>query len=261
MKKQLRGYTKPDASLEPKEKKVNAFDVSPRLELAQNSIIPLNDAYVKKDGYLSPALFVIVSGGEKREKDYFKIISKIESFPRIKICFVANDRDTGEGGLSPLKMFVEAKKIKDEYAEGKPDDIIDQIYLLSDVDDFMGELLKIKPHCVVEDLNLIVSNPCFEVWLYYCCFSDKPDDFHMGEPLKVSLELKRYLNEKKPGGINPVTSIFCIQHAIENAEQNYSEDKNGIPVFFSTNMFLLAKEIYPLVESELQKMKIKVSIR
>jgi len=32
-------------------------------------------------------------------------------------------------------------------------------------------------------------------------------------------------------------------------------DENGIPVLFSTNMFMLAKELKPLIDSELTGMK------
>ena len=36
---------------------------------------------------------------------------------------------------------------------------------------------------------------------------------------------------------------------------NYEMDENGIPVLFSTNMFMLAKELKPLIDSELTGMK------
>lgn len=36
---------------------------------------------------------------------------------------------------------------------------------------------------------------------------------------------------------------------------NQMMDENGIPVLFSTNMFMLAKELKPLIDSELTGMK------
>lgn len=255
MKKTFDNYSKPDAHIAlndlPPEVSVPSATSSQRLVLPNVAV-----GYTKKDGVLSPALFIIVSGGEKRERDYFMRISNMKTFPRINIKFVSNSHDTQEGGLSPDKMYEEALKLKDDYDKGKQADIEDRMFLLSDVDHFVVELLRVKPLCEMNGMKLIVSNPCFELWLYYGKCSERPLDFDIPEnKLKISSYFKTYLGNKITGGVNPTTAIFDIDTAIYNAGMNYEMDENGIPVLFSTNMFMLAKELKPLIDSELTGMK------
>ena len=52
---------------------------------------------------------------------------------------------------------------------------MDKVFLLSDVDEFYDQLVKID--CVAGNQQAgqwIISNPCFEVWLYYC-FKNEPE--------------------------------------------------------------------------------------
>ena len=48
-------------------------------------------------------------------------------------------------------------------------DTMDKVFLLSDVDEFYGQLEKIfKGNQTDVQCRWVVSNPCFEIWLYYC---------------------------------------------------------------------------------------------
>ena len=49
----------------------------------------------------------------------------------------------------------------------------------------------------------------------------------------------------------PEKAILSIYPNIENAKKNYNEDENGIPMLFSTNMYLLAEALLLLIEPEL----------
>lgn len=216
--------------------------------------VPLD--FTKKEGVLSPSLFIIISGGVKREKQYFQRISDCKVFPRIKIEFRAKDSVTGEEGLSPRKMHKEAVRIKEIYDESKSTDIDDKIFLVADVDLFLNELKEIKPLCEVAKIKLVVSNSCFEIWLYYGHESEKPIDFKVPSDIaKISSEFKAYLNQKVPGGVDPRKAIFNIEQAITNAKKNYIADSNGIPVLFSTDMFKLAEELVQLIKPELEREK------
>jgi hypothetical protein len=235
--------------------------LKPRKIKVKQKAINLNkeipDNYTKKDGQLSAALFVIVSGGVKREKDYFKKLSHIKTFPRIELHFIAKDKESGEEGLSPDKMYKVAKSIKDKFIEENTQDFEDAIYLVADVDHFMNDLIKLKPLCKEDGLHLIISNPCLEIWLYYGKCAEIPNDFIVSEnKLKISSEFKEYLNKvfEKSGGIDPRKAIFDIHTAIKNAKKNYSDDENGIPKLFSTNMFILAENLLPLIQTELLKL-------
>jgi hypothetical protein len=206
--------------------------------------------YRKKEGVQMPFTFiVIVSGGEVREKNYFKKISDQNRFRQIKIVFIAEPSKLNPAGL------LETAKCKQQHYQTSQEGEPDKIFIVSDVDHFMDEISQIKPECKRLNISLIVSNSCFEVWLYYGKFDRKPDDFEIPEDiLKISQTFKTYLDKKVKGGIDPRKAIFDIEKNIKNAKSNYTEDENGIPELFSTNMFLLAESLLPYLRNDLQKL-------
>jgi hypothetical protein len=214
-------------------------------------VVSIKDAglhYKKAEGELLPkSFFVIISGGEKTERSYFKIISNHDKFRRIKIEFIADPQKLNPEGL------LETAKYKQEHYQTSQEDKPDKICIVSDVDHFMSELLRIKPECENLNIHLTISNSCFEVWLYYGKFKDKPVDFKIPDDTrKISQSFKTYLGDKVKGGLDPRKAIFDIFANIQNAKANYEEDSNGIPKLFSTNMFMLAKSLLPFIREELQ---------
>lgn len=219
--------------------------------------VPLAEIQIPLESYqktgkekLPKTFFIIISGGEKREKDYFKIFKNHDKFNRIRLDFVSDPFK-----LSPDGMYELAEYKKNQYLSSwNEDDEPDKIYLVSDVDHFMSELIRIKPKCEKEDFKLIISNSCFEVWLYYACLDVIPNFPMPDDPLRISAKFKGWLNDAIPGGAKPNKAIFNIYDNIKNARKNYAEDTNGIPSLFSTNMFLLAEDLLPLIEPELLTM-------
>jgi hypothetical protein len=211
----------------------------------QTVVLPVSDAgdnYRKPEGLLSPkSFFVIVSGGEQTERKYFKIISNQDRFKRIKIEFVADPKQ-----LSP-KGLLDTAKYKQNHYQSSQEDEPDRIFIVSDVDHFMSELLEIKPECEQLNIPLIISNSCFEVWLYYAFYQHVPDFKIPEKKEKISQTIRHWM----PNNINPVRAIFNIYKNIENAKSHYREDINGIPELFSTNMFHLAESLLPFIETEL----------
>lgn len=132
-------------------------------------------------------------------------------------------------------------------------DYPDKIYLISDIDYLMNELLRIKPKCESEGFNLIISNSCFDVWLYYAYHVTMPNFQLPSDPLKISGKFKGWLPRVIRGGISPKKAILNIHINIKNAKINYREDENGIPLLFSTNMYLLAEDLLHFIEPELLK--------
>lgn len=242
----MRYYSKSNPEKAVSKPKPKTGAITPVVE----SKITLKDAgskYRKEEGVLMPkSFFVIVSGGESREKDYFKIISNKDRFERIKLEFIADPMQLNPDGL------LEIAKYKQEHYKTSQEFEPDKIYIVSDVDHFMNDLIRIKPQCHALDIELIISNSCFEIWLYYGKLSTKPTDFIIPtDYLKISKRFKTYLGSKVKGGINPKTAIFDIKKAIKNSLDTYLVDENGIPVLFSTNMFLLAESILPFINEEL----------
>ena len=218
-------------------------------------IVPLSEKiedaeknYKKEDGTSQPkSFFVIVSGGEVRERNYFQKISNQDNSGRIKIEFIADPKQLNPDGL------LEIAKYKQEHYKTSQESTPDRIFIVSDIDHFYNDLVRISHECKEKDILLIISNPCFEIWLYYGKIPNKPTDFIIPEDhLKISKSFKTYLGEKVKGGINPKTAIFDVYEAIDNAKKNYEEDEKGIPKLFSTNMFVLAEELLPWIDSVLK---------
>ena len=245
----IRTYSKanPEKELLPKQLKKTVEVEAHAVPVAEIQSPEYQKTYIEE---MPKAFFVIISGGQVREKDYFKKISVHDNFNRIKVEFIADPLK-----LSPDGMLEQAIYKKDRYTSSKnADEEPDKIYLISDVDHFMTELLRIKPICEDEGFQLIISNSCFEVWLYYAFHDTIPNFPIPSDYLKISSKFKGWLPSVIRGGIKPEKAILYIYQNIENAKNNYKEDENGIPALFSTNMFKLAQDLLPLIEPELTNM-------
>ena len=208
----------------------------------------LSEGYSKAEGWRIPKTFyVLISGGEKREKDYFKMLLLGDKFKRIKLSFEVDAKR-----LYPEGLLQTAIDKKEYYATSSQEDAPDHFFIISDIDHFYNDLVRIQPQCSKEHIGLIMSNPCFEIWLYYGKEEEPPNDFVAPtEQLKISQAFKTYLGTKVKGGVNPKKALFDIKLAIEHAEEHYKEDDKGIPKLFSTNMFVLASQLLPLIDKEL----------
>ncbi|MBL4561788.1 MAG: RloB domain-containing protein [Labilibaculum sp.] len=244
----MNGYRKNDGQLELFIKEKVAQDH--REDLVINNLIKIEN-YTKQDGQFDPSLFIIVSGGEKRERDYFNFYAKYSKhFPRIVIEFICENSE-GRTGLDVLALVERAKEIKKHKQESKSEDILDSINIVTDVDDFYAQLVEKMHECSVADLNLIISNPCFEIWLYYAYFGEKPSITIPEDRKKISKTLKKYLNDESNGGIDPRKAPWYIQNANLNSKTNYLEDDNKIPTLFSTQMHILGERLYELSKDDL----------
>ena len=122
---------------------------------------------------------------------------------------------------------------------------MDKVFLLSDVDEFYDQLEKIfKEDLTGTQEQWIVSNPCFEIWLYYC-YLNKPEKDLMclkSEPVATrSKKMKTICNTLISGGINPRLAFEHMVTGIEHSNAHYAVDDNGIPVLYATQMHNMAK--------------------
>jgi hypothetical protein len=146
--------------------------------------------------------------------------------------------------------LLETAIYKQEHYKTSQENEPDKIYIVSDVDHFMSELLEIKPDCEKLDIPLIINNSCFEIWLYCACFEQIVGFTVPENKSQISKSFRRWM----PSNINPIKAILSVEQNIKNAKIHYAEDENGIPKLFSTNMFVLAERILPLIDSELKKL-------
>ncbi len=273
-------YSKSDGIRELEPLQASSSSIPEVAPLSPEVAMVVPAGYTKTAGTIEiPTFIVIFSGGEKRERDYFSVIeNNKDKFPRIKFEFLCTsevpiiDPETqivikkNESGFSPDKLWLFAKHWLDErYLKNEAGQIepIDNVYMLSDVDHFLVELLRVKPLCDAAKINLIISNSCFEKWLYYGYYSVKP---HLNPDLafscpaeakEISDRFKKYANELIPGGLKPKKDIFRLWDAIPNSIANHDVDKLGIPKLYSTNMFELGEDLLNLIGEDLKKLSIE----
>lgn len=219
--------------------------------------LALSAGYAKEQPTVETQIVFIISGGAKREKDYFKQIIKDRKIKRLKIAFTSKDGQ----GLVPQQMndlakeFIQQKRFRtgtDSYSI----DTHDTLFMLQDVDEFETDIKRIFKDEHIMQTEWIISNPSFEIWLFYHKF-DTPKgilDEGINKPLSERSQwLKRKLDDIVPGGINPVTILANVRTAIENSKKNYSEI-DGLPALYSTKMHILAERVLAVLGDEFDNM-------
>lgn len=223
-------------------------------EMSLNSV---PSAYQKGDSYETVKSFVVIfSGGRDTELAYLKPVRNEPLFPNIKIDVYVEDKfdEQDEELLFKPRIFDFAvNKIKEDYLSGASPEMPDSYFLITDVDHFKAAIVANEQKCKEVNLQLMVSNPCFEVWLYYSKHADRFMDFKIPEK-GLSHSVKKFVNSSVKGGLNPGKCIFDIKQNIVNAESNYESDETGFPALFSTNLFVMAKQILPFIETGLNDM-------
>lgn len=211
-----------------------------------SDVLKVSPAYSKTDGILSTNLVFVLSGGEKREKDFLRELIRQRELHSLRVAFMS---EKGQG-LQPYQMQERWSEIQST-GMFKIDsqiyhlDTTDKVFLLSDVDEFYDQLEKIfKNRSNDEQGQWIVSNPCFEIWLYYCYLDNPEIDL---ECLKVepaakrSKKMKAMGNTIVRGGLNPRLAFENMLNGIEHSIAYYAEDENEIPVLYATQMHEMAQ--------------------
>ncbi|MBO4994414.1 MAG: RloB domain-containing protein [Muribaculaceae bacterium] len=215
--------------------------------------------YTKGEPFIDTGIVFILSGGSEREKDYFRPLKIDKQIHNVKIAF----RSKKGQGLKPYELaslaseFVSSKSFTTEDNISYHIEKGDIIYLIQDVDEFGLELTKqLKSDYDKSSIHWIISNPAFEIWLFYH-YND--DTSLLKEGLSKSERdrsnwLKEYLNEIIPGGIKTTQAFHSVDIAIKNSRNNYIE-KDGIPDVFSTQMHIVAEKIISMLgEAEFKAM-------
>lgn len=182
-------------------------------------------------------LFAIACEGSKREKEYFQ---QLEGISRRVIVEYINDEDyKGVPPSSPEHVLRRAK----EYAERANLNDEDSVWLVMDVDKWGSKALSsVHDACVQKDnWHIILSNPCFEIWLLYHT-TDNLDDIETD----TSKVCKQSLDAQTPGGYDPKQYIVLIKDAMKNAK---SADKSTgwFPEHNATQMYLLVEALMEFV--------------
>lgn len=244
-------YSKPNPEIS--EKGIDEKIITKSRTASSNKIIEkVHSSYIKSDSFrYAKAYIVVFSGGTTREDGYFALISNEKLFPRFKFEFLP-EPNFNKGG-EPRIFEYAYKKVK-VYKSSETTEYPDDYYIISDVDHFYSHLVANKERCELLGIKLIISNPCFEVWLYYSKFSDRFEGCPVPQDdLKFSQTVKNFYN--RTGTIQTRSAILDIDNNIKNAKANYQEDDKLIPKRFSTNMYRFAEKILPFISEEISNIK------
>lgn len=191
--------------------------------------------------------------GARRESDYFSYFSEIDSRINVEVYKLSQEEDN-----SPLGLLEIAKKsiLKDEYNQNPKYDFQanDEVWIVLDTDPDKNnskrpQIDAVKKFCEeISDWRVSESNPCFEVWLYYHLFKEKPE--FTGDDFCVNWKTK--LNESIKGGFDSRKHSILIDNAIENS-QNTLQITNNYPLKGCTEVFLLGKSITLVLREKIDK--------
>lgn len=191
-----------------------------------------------------------------REYDYFRFFDKLSE----KIKVVAYPIDSEAEDNTPSGLYaIACNCLKPSEENPNPrfelSEDVDEVWIVfdTDVDRDLSREPKIEKtieNCEMENRpfaknvwNVAESNPCFEVWLYYH-FEKLMPNF---DAMEISKNWKSFVDVISKSGFDSRKHPQLIGDAIKNAEINYHAT-DGRPAVASTQVFLLGKTIYPLIE-------------
>ena len=204
--------------------------------------------YQRKPPLRDAKKIYIFCEGKTREYDYFEFFQGLDS----RISLIVHPLDGSENNTPEGLLNIAKEKIK--YCSFEK---IDEVWIVFDTDsDKYGsrapQINHLRTYCSEKDRwHHTESNPCFELWLYYHLYSQKPDF----ENCHISSVWKIKLNELISGGFDSRKHSLMIADAIANAKTNYVSDENGRPDIGSTEVFKLAQSIYNILEKKIDRMR------
>lgn len=239
-------YLKEDSSRTPDDVPLHKAATENKDGSGMSEAIQVPLTYRKTEGVLSTSLVFVLSGGEKRERVFLLELIRQRELHSLKIAFMS---EKGQG-LQPYQMQDKWAQIQ-LTGEIKIEsqlfhlEAMDKVFLLSDVDEFYEQLENIfKENSTRTQGQWIVSNPCFEIWLYYCYLDSPEADLECLKTAPVatrSKKMKTICNTLISGGINPRLAFAHMVTGIEHSNDHYAVDDNGIPVLYATQMHNMAK--------------------
>lgn len=209
----------------------------------------LPSLYKKGDGILSYSLICVISGGTGRERTFLNELEKKHTFKGIDVIFISSEN--GAGGLTPKMMQSAYDEI---YKDGTIKmtgrtiklDSVDTVYMFTDVDHYKNDLKEILANRKKASPIWIISNPDFEIWIYYCYRNNPYVD------LKAVIEEKESQRSSKlktvngtfnnGGGLDTRKAFERLKDGISHSKEHYNETY-GIPDLLSTQMHLFAEDV------------------
>ena len=222
--------------------------------------------YGKREPSRDAHKLYIVCEGEGTEPDYFAFFEGLSS--NLKVVTIPS-----KNGTDPLKLMERAKQVligEDreytvEYEHG------DTVWFVIDTDEWekQGKIKPLSFFCAMQNAaipekldevkpyrawNVAQSNSSFEIWLYYHFYDEKPNP----EEVEKRATFKEYVDGSISGGFDFEKDPARIEEAIVNTEKHFARDGNGLLQLYTSEVFLLGKEIDGFVKSDIKKLRNKI---
>lgn len=189
-------------------------------------------------------LFAIACEGGKREPAYFRTFQHISS--RIAVDVIEDTvSDVEVLSINPNKSapkWVLDRAVRYIEKEGLNDE--DELWFVLDIDRWeFNQLKEIADYCEQNtNWNIVLSNPCFEVWLYL----HKKKDFSNSNSISCG-DFKHEISTLENGGYHPLKWIPNLLIAIENSEFIDTNKNYFYPEVKTTKLYHLGKAIVEVV--------------
>jgi len=193
--------------------------------------------YKKQEPFRDASLMIIVCEGKRREPDYFRYFDQLDS--RLKIIVVPS-----RNGASAPKYLVDNANAATEHHI--KDDGSYKLWFVLDTDRWVKQhVLEICKICEKNpSWDFALSNPCFEVWLFYHVNKNRPENVSA-----KCKDWKKLVNESISGGFDPNIHPGLIQAAIKHSEKHHTA-QGYLPDCGSTQVFSLGKELFQIVKKK-----------
>lgn len=196
--------------------------------------------YTKKEAFRDAVIFIVICEGEKREPGYFKFFDSLTS--QLKVLVFPSE----DGKSAPNHMINNANETLKKL---NSDEGAYELWFVLDVDRWKKHIHSLQKECNNRKYwNIAISNPCFEVWLYYHFKNNLPDVSNLSN----CSVWKQIVDKCVNGGFDNTNHPTLINSAIKNSKNNYNE-AGYIPEVGSTQLHKLGEKIFKLIKKVLSK--------
>lgn len=215
--------------------------------------MPYSKEHEKGKPVLEPAIVYVLSGGTTREKVYFRALRNDKILSScVQVLFQSKEGQ----GLQPFQMdevWQQGRKRGKISVDGKTYGLsrVDRVFLVTDVDEFEPQLVRILSHKAKDNYGQwIISNPCIEIWLYYCFEKDLAPEIlklRYVPRARRSQKMKRLNDILITGGADPRKAFDNTPAGIANSKMHYRTGHYGIPKFLATSFHLMMEQIQKFI--------------
>ncbi len=187
-----------------------------------------------------PKLIIIASEGQETEPNYFDEIISHENYGRSGVFVITLRRSYSNS--SPKSVLNQLKSAKKEFSL-KYDD---ELWIVIDRDKWTDqELNDVAKECQNQNIQIALSNPCFEIWLlmHFCDLHKNNNASICKNKNSLKCELTKILKSKKLISYGMKAYVPHVERAISNAIKMDKQPQERWPLSIGTRVYVLVNNI------------------